>query len=111
MDPEVPEIPRRRTGEKPPRRLRKGMYILPSLFTTGNMAAGFYAMVQVLHYAISGAHWHLDHADFAGAHRLGIYRGPSHARCNTSARRNSRQCPPTPPRPKALDFFDTKKQL
>ena len=27
-------------------RLRKGMYILPSLFTTANLAAGFYAIVH-----------------------------------------------------------------
>ena len=45
--------------------MRKGMYILPSLFTTGNMAAGFYAIVQVLYYAITNAYWHLDHAAIA----------------------------------------------
>src|ERR1700691_4336932 len=32
-----------------PRRMSKGMYILPSLFTTGNMAAGFYAILEVVH--------------------------------------------------------------
>jgi CDP-diacylglycerol--serine O-phosphatidyltransferase len=43
------------------RRLSKGMYILPSLFTTGNMAAGFYAILEVVH--ASGAEfWHLDNA-------------------------------------------------
>ncbi|HVI09405.1 MAG TPA: CDP-diacylglycerol--serine O-phosphatidyltransferase [Candidatus Binatia bacterium] len=42
--------------------MSKGMYILPSLFTTGNMAAGFYAIVQVLYYAITTEYWHLDHA-------------------------------------------------
>jgi len=31
------------------RRMSKGMYILPSLFTTGNMAAGFYAILEVVH--------------------------------------------------------------
>ena len=30
-DPEVPEIPRRRQEDKPSRRLRKGMYILPAV--------------------------------------------------------------------------------
>lgn len=35
------------------RRLRKGMYILPSLFTTANMAAGFYAILQA---ALGAAH-------------------------------------------------------
>ncbi len=58
-------VPKRMQDERRPRRMRKGMYILPSLFTSGNMAAGFYAMVQVLHYAISSAHWHLDHAAIA----------------------------------------------
>jgi CDP-diacylglycerol---serine O-phosphatidyltransferase len=51
-----PEEPRR-----PPRRMRKGMYILPSLFTTGNMAAGFYAILEVVH-ANAATFWHLDNA-------------------------------------------------
>jgi CDP-diacylglycerol--serine O-phosphatidyltransferase len=38
---DTPPKPRRR-------RLSKGMYILPSLFTTGNMAAGFWAILQVM---------------------------------------------------------------
>jgi len=37
------------TAPKPRRRrLSKGMYILPSLFTTANMAAGFWAILQVM---------------------------------------------------------------
>jgi CDP-diacylglycerol---serine O-phosphatidyltransferase len=46
---------------RPRRRLSKGMYILPSLFTTGNMAAGFYAILQVMH-ASASEYWHLDFA-------------------------------------------------
>jgi CDP-diacylglycerol---serine O-phosphatidyltransferase len=46
---------------RPRRRLSKGMYILPSLFTTGNMAAGFYAILQVMHASVS-EYWHLDFA-------------------------------------------------
>jgi CDP-diacylglycerol--serine O-phosphatidyltransferase len=50
---------------KPPpggrRRMSKGMYILPSLFTTGNMAAGFYAILEVVHASALNA-WHLDNA-------------------------------------------------
>lgn len=42
-------------------RLSKGMYILPSLFTTANMAAGFYAILQVMH-ATAAEYWHLDFA-------------------------------------------------
>jgi len=57
--------PIRAQDQRRPRRMSKGMYILPSLFTTGNMAAGFYAIVQVLYYAITNEYWHLDHAAIA----------------------------------------------
>jgi CDP-diacylglycerol---serine O-phosphatidyltransferase len=49
---------------RPRRRVSKGMYILPSLFTTGNMAAGFYAIIEVLHASVREA-WHLDNAAIA----------------------------------------------
>ena len=42
-------VPRRRYDDRPTRRMRKGMYILPSLFTTANMAVGFYAILEVVH--------------------------------------------------------------
>jgi CDP-diacylglycerol---serine O-phosphatidyltransferase len=51
--------PKPKLGER--RRMRKGMYILPSLFTTGNMAAGFYAILEVVH-ASAANYWHLDNA-------------------------------------------------
>ena len=51
-------------GVKPRRRMSKGMYILPSLFTTGNMAAGFYAIVEILHASVR-EYWHLDNAAIA----------------------------------------------
>jgi CDP-diacylglycerol--serine O-phosphatidyltransferase len=41
------------------------MYLLPSLFTTANMAAGFYAILQALDYTTSRQYWHLDHAAIA----------------------------------------------
>ena len=41
--------------------MRKGMYILPSLFTTANIAAGFYAVLQVV-LATAAEPWHLDFA-------------------------------------------------
>ena len=50
---------------KPQRRRSKGMYILPSLFTTANMAMGFYAILQVLDYASTRVFWHLDHSAIA----------------------------------------------
>ena len=46
---------------KPRRRLSKGMYILPSLFTTANMALGFYAILEAMH-ATATEYWHLDNA-------------------------------------------------
>jgi CDP-diacylglycerol--serine O-phosphatidyltransferase len=50
-----------RQSDRPRGKLRKGMYILPSLFTTANIAAGFYAILQTVHGA-SGEPWHLDFA-------------------------------------------------
>jgi len=43
------------------RRLSKGMYIIPSLFTTANMALGYYAILEVLHASMT-EFWHLDNA-------------------------------------------------
>jgi len=40
------------------------MYILPSLFTAGNMAAGFYAILEVLHASVQ-EYSHLDNAAIA----------------------------------------------
>jgi CDP-diacylglycerol---serine O-phosphatidyltransferase len=49
---------------RPRRRLSKGMYILPSLFTAGNMAAGYYAILQVMH-ASASEYGHLNNAAIA----------------------------------------------
>src|SRR5215471_12648794 len=46
---------------RPRRRLSKGMYIIPSLFTTANMALGFYAILEVMHATMT-EFWHLDNA-------------------------------------------------
>ena len=53
--------PRRRQTDRPRGRMRKGMYILPSLFTTANIAAGFYAILQTVHGSPTEG-WHLDFA-------------------------------------------------
>jgi len=48
-------------------RLRRGMFLLPSLFTVGNIAAGYYSITQTI-AAISGigeAHTHLNWAAIA----------------------------------------------
>jgi CDP-diacylglycerol--serine O-phosphatidyltransferase len=58
---EMEAIPQRRKEDRQQRTLRKGMYILPSLFTTANIAAGFYAILQVVH-ASTAEPWHLDNA-------------------------------------------------
>jgi CDP-diacylglycerol--serine O-phosphatidyltransferase len=54
-------MPRRRSSDRYRGRLRRGMYILPSIFTTANIAAGFYAILQTVHGTLHEA-WHLDFA-------------------------------------------------
>ena len=61
MDPEVPVIPKRRKEDRPSGRLRKGLYILPSLFTAANIAMGYYAILQVTHATVAEP-WHFDFA-------------------------------------------------
>src|SRR5438067_11703984 len=67
------EHPLRRVEDLSPRRFRKGMYILPSLFTAANVLLGYYAILQVIHgaiqYGIARAAqvpvqetWHFDNA-------------------------------------------------
>lgn len=46
------------------RRLSKGMYILPSLFTTANMALGYYAILESMHATVVD-YWHLNNAAIA----------------------------------------------
>jgi len=58
---------RRWEDQLPPhekRRLRKGMYILPSLFTAANIGAGYYAITQTLQGTAS-QFWHFDYAAVA----------------------------------------------
>jgi CDP-diacylglycerol--serine O-phosphatidyltransferase len=61
MEPEVLSISRRRREDQSRRRLRKGLYILPSLFTTANIAFGYYAILQVTHGTVAEP-WHFDNA-------------------------------------------------
>jgi CDP-diacylglycerol--serine O-phosphatidyltransferase len=53
--------PTRRDSDRPRGKMRKGMYILPSLFTTANIAAGFYAILQTITASVAEP-WHLDFA-------------------------------------------------
>ncbi len=55
---------KRRKEDRASRRLRKGMYILPSLFTTANMYLGFYALQQITQGSLAD-YWHFDHAAIA----------------------------------------------
>jgi len=68
-----PPHPLRRKEDQRPRRFRKGLYILPSLFTAANVLLGYYAILQVIHGAVSFAtakatqnpalqFWHFDAA-------------------------------------------------
>src|ERR1700719_4752744 len=61
MDPEVPMIPKRRKEDRPSGRVRKGLYILPSLFTAANIAMGYYAILQTTHATVAEP-WHFDFA-------------------------------------------------
>src|SRR5690348_3273890 len=61
MEMEDRFLPRRRKEDQTPRRMRKGMYILPSVFTTANIAAGYYAILQVTHGSVAEP-WHFDFA-------------------------------------------------
>jgi CDP-diacylglycerol--serine O-phosphatidyltransferase len=61
MEPEVPGVLKRRKEDRPSGRLRKGLYILPSLFTAGNIAMGYYAILQVTHATVAEP-WHFDFA-------------------------------------------------
>jgi len=47
------------------RRVRKGMFVLPSLFTAGNIAAGYYAIAASLHAIGSGDTAYFDYAAMA----------------------------------------------
>ena len=58
----MPDLtPHRRDSDVPRGKLRKGIYILPSLFTTANIAAGFYAILQTVH-GNAAEPWHMDFA-------------------------------------------------
>lgn len=45
----------------PPRHVRRGLYLLPSMFTAGNMAAGYYAISQAIQGTANDP-WHFDQA-------------------------------------------------
>jgi len=73
MDTEAGMNLQRRQDDRSARRLRKGMYILPSIFTAANVLLGYYAILQVVHgaiqYAVASATqspvqqaWHFDNA-------------------------------------------------
>jgi CDP-diacylglycerol--serine O-phosphatidyltransferase len=47
--------------DRPRRKHRRGLFILPSLFTTANIAFGYYAILQVTH-ATASEFWHFDNA-------------------------------------------------
>lgn len=54
----------RRATDMRPRRQRKGMYILPSIFTIGNLGAGFYAILQAVQGSVTETS-HFDNAAIA----------------------------------------------
>jgi CDP-diacylglycerol---serine O-phosphatidyltransferase len=69
MDNSMEQSPGRRSGDRRPRRLRKGMYILPSIFTAANVLLGYYAILQVIHGSIQYAIAQASHS---------VVQGPAH---------------------------------
>lgn len=61
-------LPRRRWDDPPPdapkRRMRKGMYILPSMFTAANIGAGYFAITETLRGTVADK-WHFNVAAIA----------------------------------------------
>src|SRR5207248_10078224 len=55
---------RRADDPQQPHRMRRGMYVLPSIFTAGNIAAGYYAISQAIQGSAS-APFHFDNAAIA----------------------------------------------
>jgi CDP-diacylglycerol--serine O-phosphatidyltransferase len=49
----VPQLPAASSAPRPP--MRRGIYILPSLFTLGNMGLGFYSLTQTVRQEYSAA--------------------------------------------------------
>lgn len=60
MPPEQLDLPGQ-VGTAKRKQPSRGMYILPSLFTTANIAAGFYAILQAVHANLAEP-WHMDFA-------------------------------------------------
>ncbi len=55
-------VPMRRAEDKPRRRrLRRGIYVVPSLFTTFNIALGYYAIYHTFHGSLARP-WQFDNA-------------------------------------------------
>jgi CDP-diacylglycerol---serine O-phosphatidyltransferase len=54
-----------RTHDKAKARLRRGMYLLPSLFTAGSLGAGYFAISQTIDAISHDAPMHLDWAAMA----------------------------------------------
>jgi CDP-diacylglycerol---serine O-phosphatidyltransferase len=55
MENEIDPAPGRRKGDAKGRRMRRGMYILPSMFTAANVLLGYFAILQVIHGSIAYA--------------------------------------------------------
>ena len=64
MDDEDFEFEAHRTGEPRRKRPSRGMFVLPSLFTAGNIAAGYFAITQSLQGSVAEPVY-FDHAALA----------------------------------------------
>lgn len=60
----MPETASMEMGSREKRRPKRGMYVLPSLFTAGNIAAGYYAIMQTIQGSANDYSF-FDHAALA----------------------------------------------
>jgi CDP-diacylglycerol--serine O-phosphatidyltransferase len=58
-------LDRQESRERNRARLRRGMYLLPSLFTAGNIGAGYFSITQTIDAITNNAQTHLDWAAIA----------------------------------------------
>ena len=81
----------RRGLDRPRGKMRKGMYLLPSLFTSANMAAGFYAILQTITSSATEP-WHLDFAANRCSRRIFLPRScyPTHSPAGSAVLCSSR---------------------
>jgi hypothetical protein len=90
LQPKRRQIGRPRTSTNPQstdRRGYGGLHKRERARLAPLVATGTVRCVRCHELIAPGEKWHLDHADVPNAHELGIFLGPSHARCNCATKK------------------------